>query len=241
MPAFRRLCVLTAVVVAFCCPRIAQGQDSEFRSNAAHTGVFSGPGVPEFHKRKWNLHVKAPFVSSPVVSGGTVYIGSGNHLFYALDLATGGEKWLFQTEGRVQGSAAVSNGSVFFGSYDSNFYCLDAATGNLKWKSKTEAERRFAAKHLHGAEPAAEAMPDPFDFFLSSPVVANDIVYFGSGDTNIYALDAATGNLKWKFKTGDVVHASPALANGTLFVGSWDSYFYALDATSGQEKWRFKT
>ncbi len=46
---------------------------------------------------------------------------------------------------------------------------------------------------------------------------------------------------KWKFQTGDVVHASPALADGTLFVGSWDSYFYALDAASGREKWRFKT
>ena len=62
------------------------------------------------------------------------------------------------------------------------------------------------------------------------------LVYFGSGDTNVYALDAANGTLKWKFKTGDVVHASPALADGKLFVGSWDSYFYALDATTGKEK-----
>ncbi len=66
-------------------------------------------------------------------------------------------------------------------------------------------------------------------------------MYFGSGDGNVYALDAATGTLKWKVKTGDVVHASPAISDGTLFIGSWDSYFYALDATSGKEKWRFKT
>jgi len=66
-------------------------------------------------------------------------------------------------------------------------------------------------------------------------------VYFGSGDGNVYALDAATGTLKWKFKTGDVVHASPAISDGTLFIGSWDSYFYALDAANGKEKWRFKT
>jgi outer membrane protein assembly factor BamB len=66
-------------------------------------------------------------------------------------------------------------------------------------------------------------MPDPFDFYLSSPVVANGAVYFGSGDTNIYALDAASGALKWKFKTGDVVHASPAISDGILFVGRWDS------------------
>jgi eukaryotic-like serine/threonine-protein kinase len=47
--------------------------------------------------------------------------------------------------------------------------------------------------------------------------------------------------LKWKFKTGDVVHSSPAIAEGTLYIGSWDTYLYALDATTGNEKWRFKT
>jgi outer membrane protein assembly factor BamB len=66
-------------------------------------------------------------------------------------------------------------------------------------------------------------------------------VFFGSGDGNIYSVDAASVALKWKFKTGDVVHASPAIARGTLFIGSWDSYFYALDAATGKEKWRFKT
>jgi outer membrane protein assembly factor BamB len=84
-------------------------------------------------------------------------------------------------------------------------------------------------------------MPDPFDFYLSSPTVVQDTVYIGSGDGNVYALDAATGALRWKFHTGNVVHASPAVANGTLYIGSWDSYFYALDAKSGQERWRFKT
>src|SRR5262249_2971773 len=100
---------------------------------------------------------------------------------------------------------------------------------------------RFTAKHLHGAEPAAEMMADPFDVYLSSPAVENGVVYFGSGDGNVYAIDAASGALKWKFKTGDVVHASPALADGTLYIGSWDSYFYAIDAATGREKWRFKT
>jgi eukaryotic-like serine/threonine-protein kinase len=241
MPSGKRLCVLATVLAALCSVQSAQAQESVFRSNAAHTGVYNASGISEFHKVKWQFHSKNAVLSSPIVDGGTVYVGSIDHNFYALDLATGKVTWKFKSESRIQGSAAVSNGSVLFESYDSNFYCLDAATGKLKWKFKTEGERRFAAKHLHGAEPAAETMPDPFDFFLSSPVIANGLVYFGSGDTNVYALDAETGSLKWKFKTGDIVHASPALANGTLFIGSWDSYFYALDADTGKEKWRFKT
>jgi len=67
----------------------------------------------------------------------------------------------------------------------------------------------------------------------------NGTVYFGSGDGNLYALDAASGELRWKFAAGDVVHASPAYADGVVYVGSWDSYFYAVDAASGTEKWRF--
>jgi eukaryotic-like serine/threonine-protein kinase len=237
----RRACTLLSLATLPALAPSLRAQDALFRSNAAHTGVFSAPGVPEFHKVKWQFHAKGAILSSPVVSGDSVYVGSGDHNFYALDLATGNLKWKFKTDGRIPGSAVVSNGSVFFESYDSNFYCLDAATGTLRWKFKTEGEHRFAAKHLHGAEPAAETMPDPFDFYLSSPVVSNGLIYFGSGDANIYALDVSTGARKWKFKAGDVVHASPALENGTLYVGSWDSYFYALDAATGKEKWRFKT
>ena len=88
-------------------------------------------------------------------------------------------------------------------------------------------------------QPKNQTIADPFDIYLSSPVVANGAVYFGSGDGNLYALDADSGDLRWKFATGDVVHASPAYADGVVYVGSWDSYFYAVDAATGKEKWRF--
>jgi outer membrane protein assembly factor BamB len=100
-------------------------------------------------------------------------------------------------------------------------------------------ERRFEARGLHGMTPSSQTFFDPFDIFLSSAVVAEGNVYFGSGDGNLYALDARSGELRWKFKTGDVVHASPAYAGGILYFGSWDSYFYAVDAKTGAEKWRF--
>jgi outer membrane protein assembly factor BamB len=71
--------------------------------------------------------------------------------------------------------------------------------------------------------------------------VFEDAVYFGSGDGYVYALEGASGTLKWKFRTGGVVHASPAIADGSVFIGSWDGYLYALDAASGKLKWRFQT
>jgi eukaryotic-like serine/threonine-protein kinase len=231
--------LLLLATLAFCSPALAQ--DATFRANSQHTGVYSGASLSTFTKVRWQFHTEGQILSSPAISGGILYIGSSDHNLYALDAATGNLEWKFKTDGRITSSPAVSGGLVYFGSFDSNFYAVDATSGQLKWKFRTAGERRFTATHLHGAEPAAETMPDPFDFYLSSPVVSNGAVYFGSGDNNIYALDAATGGLKWKFKTGDVVHASPAVSDGTLFVGSWDSFFYALDAATGKEKWRFKT
>lgn len=216
-------------------------QQAMFRGNAEHTGIYQAAGAPKLNGIKWQFHSRGQILSSPAIAGDTLYFGSSDHCLYALDLATGTQQWKFKSEGRITSSPAISAGAVYFGSYDGNFYAVDAATGQLRWKFQTGGERRFAAKHLHGAEPASETMPDPFDFYLSSPAVSNGVVFFGSGDTHVYALDAATGNLKWKFKTGGVVHASPAISGGTLFVGSWDSYFYALEAGSGKEIWRFKT
>ena len=212
-----------------------------FRGDAQHSGVFTGKGVTAFDGLAWTFHSKGPLIGSPAVVGDTVYAGSADGFVYAVNRATGTLKWKFESKGRVVSSPAVANGVVYFGSYDGNFYAVDAATGALKWKFATGGERRFAAKHLHGSEPAAETMPDPWDCYLSSPVVGNGSVIFGSGDGAVYALDAASGAKRWAFQTGAVVHASPAIANGIVYIGSWDTNLYALDAASGAEKWRFKT
>src|SRR5260370_12096859 len=56
--------------------------------------------------------------------------------------------------------------------------------------------------------------------YSSSPTVVNGIVYFGSWDKNIYAVDANTGALKWSYATGHFVYSSPAVVNGIVYVGS---------------------
>lgn len=235
-PISRYLAVLVVTL-----PTLLAADSPMFRADAAHSGTYDAAGVPKFTKVKWQFHTEGRVYSSPAVVKGIVYFGSTDHYLYAVDQQTGTLKWKAKTGSLVTSSPAVENGTVYFGSFDGLFYASDAETGKLKWKYQTAGERRFAGTHLHGTQPAGERMPDPFDFYLSSPVVRKDKVYFGSGDGNIYALNTDTGKLIWKVQTGDVVHASPALADGTLFVGSWDSYFYAIDADNGKTKWRFKT
>lgn len=221
---------------------LAFGADTAtFRGNPEHTGVYDGLGISQLGGVKWTFHAGGHVISSAAVQGESVYVGSTSGALFAIDRKTGVQRWKFETHSRIASSPAVVEGGVYFGAYNGVFYALDAQSGALKWKFKTEGERRFAGKHLHGSTPASETMPDPYDCYLSSPVVAAGAVYFGSGDGNVYSLSAITGGLQWKFKTGDVVHASPALADGMLFLGSWDHNFYALDAATGAERWRFKT
>ena len=72
--------------------------------------------------------------------------------------------------------------------------------------------------------------------------MAGGTVYVGSGDSKVYALDAATGRPRWTYTTGGPVFAGPAVAGGTVYVGSYeDRKVYALDAATGRPRWTYTT
>jgi len=75
----------------------------------------------------------------------------------------------------------------------------------------------------------------------STPVIASGLVLVGSGDGNLYALDAETGREAWKLTTGGPVDSSPAVARCTVFFASRDRKVYAADVRSGRLKWTFST
>ena len=77
------------------------------------------------------------------------------------------------------------------------------------------------------------------DDVLSSPVIGDDIVFVGSNDNVLYALDAGDGSVVWRFDTGNDVASSPAWSAGTVYVGSHSGIFYALDAADGSIRWEF--
>jgi outer membrane protein assembly factor BamB len=217
----------------------AANAQSTFRGDAEHSGSYRDEGPRQFHRVKWKFPTGDRIVSSAVYSNGAIYFGGDDGNVYAVDAAEGRQLWKRRTGGPVAATPAIAGGVLYVGSYDGKFYALDVRTGVPRWKFATGGERRFEAKGLHGMQPKTQTIADPFDVYLSSPVLGGGLVYFGSGDGSVYALDAVSGDLKWKFSTGDVVHASPAYADGVVFFGSWDSYFYAVDALTGKEKWRF--
>jgi len=224
------------LALATTAPR-AQGM---FRGGPAHQGVTSEAAPRAFHRVKWTFPTGGRVVSSAVWSDGAVLFGSDDGNVYAVDAASGRQRWMARTGGPVASSPAVADGRAFAVSYDGRLYAFDVHSGEVLWKFATEGERRFEAKGLHGLQPRNQTYPDLYDVYLSSPLVVDGKVVFGSGDGHVYAVDAASGRLAWKFATGDVVHASPAYAEGLVVVGSWDGKLYALDAATGAQRWAFQ-
>jgi len=71
----------------------------------------------------------------------------------------------------------------------------------------------------------------------STPVVSNGIVYVGSDDHKVYALNAANGKQLWNFTTNGPISSTPAVGNGSVYIGSTD--LYAINSTTGRQIWNF--
>jgi hypothetical protein len=69
--------------------------------------------------------------------------------------------------------------------------------------------------------------------------VVNGVVYVGSNDGNVYALNASTGATLWSYPTVYVVDASPAVANGVVYVPALFGSIYALNASTGALLWSY--
>lgn len=158
------------------------------------------------------------FYASPTVAGGKVFAASLNHRVYALDAATGTVLWSFETGGHNSSTPAVADGTVYFGSRDGNVYAVNAETGAQRWKVQ------------YGTDILASIQ--------SSPAVVDGTVYIGTNnDRRVLALDAATGAVRWSFRTAGPVLSSPAVANGVVYAGSDGGGIYALRATDGKRLW----
>lgn len=124
------------------------------------------------------------------------------------------EQWSFATGGGIAASPIVVDGVVYVGSWDGYEYALDAATGALRWKT-----------FLGVIDSGGRCTPNVIGI-TSTATVQDGTLYVGGGDDYWYALDAATGAVRWKVKVGDTSAkvgdynwASPLIWNGFAYVG----------------------
>ena len=146
----------------------------------------------------------------------TLYVGSSDNNFYAINALTGALKWKHQgTNWFSFSSPTYYHGAVYTGGIDGSLYAFDTTSGAVRWKFETAGS------------------------IESSPAISDGVVYFGSVDNSFYAVDASSGALRWSFVTGANASSSPTIANGVVYFGSDDGHIYALDKNTGQQKWRF--
>jgi outer membrane protein assembly factor BamB len=242
------------LVVALAAALLLSGCDwPMFRFGPAHTGftpdtsiskdAVQGSMVLNWTGPTGSTSSSYGIISSPAVANGVVYVGSFDNKLYAFDAAgntncSGSPNscnplWTATTGGLVGSSPAVVNGVVYVGSDDHKLYAFDAA-GNTNCSGSPKTCQPLWTATLSDRED------------LSSPTVANGIVYIGSGTSifgtnNLYAFDAAgTTNCSGSPKTcqplwsaqvpGRIQPLSPAVANGVVYVGTSLGLLFVYDA-----------
>ena len=166
--------------------------------------------------------------ASPAIADGTVFIGSWDTYFYAIDAASGREKWKFKTgedhdtynQVGIQSSAAVADGMVYFGCRDSHLYALDAVSGEKKWA--------FSANG---------------SWVVGSPAVREGKVYFPTSDSSLlYEVDAKTGKVLRSLGFNHwYLYSSPALAGDVLYIGSTQGKVAAVGLGDMKALWSYET
>jgi outer membrane protein assembly factor BamB/tRNA A-37 threonylcarbamoyl transferase component Bud32 len=115
------------------------------------------------------------------------------------------------------------------------------------WTPSREAQAGTSAMDLSAATPVVGETTTLLwsfsseDEIRSSPTVHKGVVYIGSYDSNLYALNAKSGDYLWKTATENGIASSPVGWENMVFVGSEDFGVYAFDSVRGRQAWVFRT
>jgi outer membrane protein assembly factor BamB len=183
---------------------------SQFQFSAGKTGYnpyenLLTPSTVGNLTLKWTLPTGGPIGGSPAVSGGVVYIGSQDSYLYAIEATTGHLLWAGATSGAIEfSSPAVADGRVFVGTDSGSFYAFSASGcgGHLCYPLWSVSLGTYAG---------------------GIPTVSGALVYIltHNGVASIlYALDAATGAVRWDAVTGCCTPAVVTAGNGFVYVAS---------------------
>jgi outer membrane protein assembly factor BamB len=203
----------------------------------------------EAPRKLWSAQVGAG-MSSPVVADGRLIAqgndGSGNDHIVALDAATGAELWRFSLPCKTDAhempivpngpgaTPTIFGGHVFALTREGDLVVLDTATGQLAW-------RKNLVTDLGGKRPVYG--------YTQSPLVADGRLFLDIGAEaektgSTVALDAATGEVKWRAGTGEAGYSSARIfeRDGQRFVAMFKGEALdVFDPADGRVVWSFRT
>lgn len=216
-PGGTQLWAFTAGNSLWTTPAFADDGSSYWGSLDFHIYHVGSTGRP-----LWQTFVPGYVISSPAIgSDGTVYVGAFDSKLYALAPRTGAVRWGFATTDHIYSSPALGRdrfghtNAIYIASADGSVYALTPG-GRLRWRYDTADPIRSSP--ALGAAPAAEH---------------RDIVYVGSSNGRLYAINADTGRRRWSFDTTpsdpilrdrNDLNASPALGATGVYIAGEDGY-----------------
>jgi len=212
-----------------------------FRANNIGT-VTTEAALPEKARQVWRSAPPAAYTpTAPTAAGGLVFLSGSDGVVRALDAGTGKPRWRAYTGGAVRYPPTIWQGRAFVGSGDGWVYAFAARDGRLLWRFRAAPAERWIPVYgaLHSTWPAA-----------SGVLVADGVAYVAAGivnydGTHVYALDAATGKLKWQnnssghlnpeARTGVSVQGHLMFCDGKLYLAGGNVVSPAIyDAKDGQ-------
>lgn len=241
------------------------------RGNLRNTGMSVRQAAARDDLRVRRFPTGNAVFSTPVIgSDETVYVGSADTQFYALDPVSGTVRWSKRLGEVIDSAACIGDdGTVYVPCGDATLYAF-RRDGEEAWRLNLLAHPDgFSPSTIYWLE-ANVAMGangwlyfgcDNFRFYAvepgkgvrwshltgmhiwSCPAFPDaDTVVVPSFDMHVYAFDAATGAVRWKSDVGNFVASSPAVGeDGTLYLGSFDKRVYALHGATGKLLWSVET
>src|SRR5436190_8141869 len=171
------------------------------------------------------------FYSSPTLYEDKLIIGGDDGYLHLLTQKDGKELWKFKTKGIIRSTAAIVSNMAIVGDMDGTLYALDIKTGKEKWNYKTLGDSLDNEKF--GFDRKA---------ILSSPVVAQNKILFGSRDGILYCVNT-DGKFLWKMDHHiSWVISTVAIKNELVITGTSEGHFIqASNLNTGKEIWKTQT
>ena len=183
----------------------------------------------------------------------TLYLGSRNGALLALNLEARSQNMMFPGEGEwdytveiaapvnpcgpllscgtggapkavLYSTPAASEDLIYIGSYSGKVYSVLSEPVNPRSVEYDQAYPRSETGTIGG--------------IVGNLVLVDDVLFAGSSNGMVYALDAEKLQKIWEFDTGEKVWTTPVISDGVVYIGSFNRKIFALSSEDGSQIWQ---